>query len=601
MGSDFRLWSDEPSATDLLSFDAIADTVVDALFDGELDPVALGLEGAWGSGKTTVLHLIESRIATENVDGQVVVVVRSNPWQYDPAVGAKESLIAEILGALSAEFDASDPVGSAGLTALKALVKRVNWSKAVKMAARTALTLQLPSLDDVFDLVSDDPESLDSPKGMASFKEEFQKLLADPALAHVSRVVVLVDDLDRCLPPTVVETLETIRLFLSVPGMCFVVAADEARVAEAIRMHLGTPLVGDGRESVASLYLHKIVQTTVPVPALSAFDTRAYLFLLLAKQECGSDDAFAELVRACGELRVAAGSLDDLELPADGSLRSAMQSAARLTPILYEKLQANPRRIKRFMNDLNVRQSIADRRGIALSPDAVAKLMVLERTLPTDFDTLLGWLSAGVLRPRLERLSEVAESGAAADRGDADDGEGVDEESFSATMIRWAKLPPALDAAAAGGYLTLAAAFHGRLLVDEGLPEQLRDIAAALASRSQIEREAVSQDELQALPLGDVSVLLDHLGRRLQDEPGVQFAAVNAIITLARLHPAVQQEALVALARLRATDVNASTVMLFRSIEAQYVDVLEGWRVVGADDTDTSKALTSLLGPVVAS
>ena len=96
-------------------------------------------------------------------------------------------------------------------------------------------------------------------------------------------------------------------------------------------------------------------------------------------------------------------------------------------------------------------------------------------------------------------------------------------------------------------------------------------------------------------------MLLDHLGRRLQDEPGVQFAAVNAIITLARLHPAVQQEALVALARLRATDVNASTVMLFRSIEAQYVDVLEGWRVVGADDTDTSKALTSLLGPVVAS
>ncbi|MFH8252884.1 P-loop NTPase fold protein [Microbacterium sp. B2969] len=593
------MWSDEPSATDLLSFDAIADTVVDALFDGELDPVALGLEGAWGSGKTTVLHLIESRIAAKNADDQVVVVVRSNPWQYDPTVGAKESLIAEILGALSAEFNATDPVGSAGLTALRALVRRVNWSKAVKMAARTALTLQLPSLDDVFDLVSDDPESLDSPKGMASFKEEFQKLLADPALAHVSRVVVLVDDLDRCLPPTVVETLETIRLFLSVPGMCFVVAADEARVAEAIRMHLGTPLVGDGRESVASLYLHKIVQTTVPVPALSSFDTRAYLFLLLAKQGCGGDDAFEGLVRACGELRVAAGSLDDLELPKDGPLRSAMQSAARLTPILYEKLQANPRRIKRFMNDLNVRQSIADRRGIALSPDAVAKLMVLERTLPADFDTLLGWLSAGVLRPRLERLAEVAESGS---NGAAVDGvEGGDEESFSATMIRWAKLPPALDAAAAGGYLTLAAAFHGRLLVDEGLPEQLRDIAAALASRSQVEREAVSQEELQALPLGDLSVLLDHLGRRLQDEPGVQFAAVNAIITLARLHPGVLPEALVALARLRATDVNASTVMLFRSIEAPYVGVLEGWRVVGGDETDTSKALTSLLGPGVVS
>ncbi|KXZ60026.1 KAP family P-loop domain protein [Microbacterium laevaniformans] len=505
VGSDFRLWSDEPSATDLLSFDAIADTVVDALFDGELDPVALGLEGTWGSGKTTVLHLIEKRIDAANADDQVVIVVRSNPWQYDPTVGAKESLIAEILGALSAQFNATDPVGQAGLTALRALVRRVNWSKAVKMAARTTLTLQLPSLDDVFDLVSDDPESLDSPKGMASFKDEFQKLLTDPALAHVSRVVVLVDDLDRCLPPTVVETLETIRLFLSVPGMCFVVAADAARVAEAIRMHLGTPQVGDGRESVASLYLHKIVQTTVPVPALSSFDTRAYLFLLLARQECGSEAAFEELVRACGELRVAAGSLDDLALP-EKPLQSAMQSAARLTPILYEKLQANPRRIKRFMNDLNVRQSIANRRGIALSPDAVAKLMVLERTLPADFDTLLSWLSAGVLRPRLERLAEVAESGSSGAGADAMDG--GDEEAFSATMIRWAKLPPALDAATAGGYLTLAAAFrspaskqrHRPVVVawsdpSDGKQASLTPIRGVVDSESRVDTAPVSRGD----------------------------------------------------------------------------------------------------------
>ncbi|WP_460005864.1 KAP family P-loop NTPase fold protein [Microbacterium xylanilyticum] len=596
MGSDFRLWSDEPSATDLLSFDAIADTIVDALFDVALDPVALGLEGTWGSGKTTVLHLIEKRIGSTNDDDEKVVVVRSNPWQYDPATGAKESLVAEILGALTTEFDDMDPAGSAGRAALRALVKRVNWSKAVKMAARTALTLQLPTIDQVFELVSDDPESLDSPKGMASFKGEFEKLLADPALAHVTRVVVLVDDLDRCLPPTVVETLETIRLFLSVPGMSFVVAADEARVAEAIRMQLGTPPVGDGQESIASLYLHKIVQTTVPVPALSAFDTRAYLFLLLARQEMDGDALFDDLVQACGKLRIEAGSLDDLELPKSGPLQSAMQSAARLTPILYEKLQANPRRIKRFMNDLNVRQSIASRRGITLAPDAVAKLMVLERTLLADFETLLGWLSAGVLRPRLERLAEIAESGPSRTGGEAS-GEPEDE-PFSSTMVRWAKLPPTLDAAAVGGYLTLAAAFHGRLLVDEGLPEQLRDIAAALASRSQVEREAVSQDELQALPLGDVSVLLDHLGRRLQDDPAVQFAAVNAIITLVKLHPEVLQEGVAALGRLRAPDVAASTVMLFRSLEGQYVDVLEGWRAGCDADSDTSKALTSLLGTV---
>jgi hypothetical protein len=47
-------------------------------------------------------------------------------------------------------------------------------------------------------------------------------------LPEIERVIVLVDDLDRCLPPTVVATLEAVKLFLSVPKMAFVVAAERA-------------------------------------------------------------------------------------------------------------------------------------------------------------------------------------------------------------------------------------------------------------------------------------------------------------------------------------------------------------------------------------
>ncbi|WP_217368015.1 P-loop NTPase fold protein [Streptomyces griseorubiginosus] len=42
---------------DLLSFDAVAKTVVQAVLDDALDPVTVGISGAWGSGKTTVLRL----------------------------------------------------------------------------------------------------------------------------------------------------------------------------------------------------------------------------------------------------------------------------------------------------------------------------------------------------------------------------------------------------------------------------------------------------------------------------------------------------------------------------------------------------------------
>lgn len=61
-----------------------------------------------------------------------MLVISAQPWRYDPVLGPKESLIAEVLGALSQEFEESDTVGKAGLE--RSLFTR-NWSKAVKMAA----------------------------------------------------------------------------------------------------------------------------------------------------------------------------------------------------------------------------------------------------------------------------------------------------------------------------------------------------------------------------------------------------------------------------------------------------------------------------------
>ncbi|MEU4183935.1 hypothetical protein [Micrococcus luteus] len=54
------LWFDDPAKVDLLSLDAVAQTVADALLEEALDPVAPGLSGSWGSGKITVLGLVGS-------------------------------------------------------------------------------------------------------------------------------------------------------------------------------------------------------------------------------------------------------------------------------------------------------------------------------------------------------------------------------------------------------------------------------------------------------------------------------------------------------------------------------------------------------------
>jgi hypothetical protein len=58
---DFPLWPDNPTAEDLLGFEDVAAPIVDALKRDRLDPVALGIFGDWGSGKTTVLETRPSR------------------------------------------------------------------------------------------------------------------------------------------------------------------------------------------------------------------------------------------------------------------------------------------------------------------------------------------------------------------------------------------------------------------------------------------------------------------------------------------------------------------------------------------------------------
>lgn len=632
-----QLWSDEPATVDFLAARAIAETVADAVLDDALDPLSLGLSGPWGSGKTTVLRLVEADLKGRSTDDDKVVVVPTDPWRYDPSVGAKESIIAAVLDALSCELrevvanEAGDGLGKMrnAKELLARLSKRVDWAKAVKLAASTTLALQLPSVEDLTSLIKAPPDEsgAEEERGLAAFHEEFQALLASPELAHVRRVAVLVDDLDRCLSRTVVESLEAIRLFLSVPKMAFVIAADEDRVADAIKSELPAWTMPEERpggpdalppEPPWKLYLHKIVQTTVPLPALGSFDTEAYLLLLQVHNRAESKLEPAQLdalIAQCSELRKS-GSLDGLHAEGGLDFQSELAFAHRLTAILYEKLAGNPRRIKRFLNDLNIRRSIARRRGIDLDADVVAKLMVLEVLLPENFTEILSWLRTGELRDRLGSLEKLA-------KNDRDETPPADTESFSQQMpspatapvselgppdrdqtkptkktakssgtdddeakppagaasptptgpvtvafnddlIRWARLDPPLAEVELSPYLHLAASFSGDLLVSNELPARLRDVAAALMSIGPIGREAAGK-QAAALPVEDAQVLLAHLARRARDRIPDQRGAVSGICRLVRAHAALASGAVDAFKRIPPKDLQVPTIVMLRA------------------------------------
>lgn len=605
----FPLFLDEPTSQDLLSFDAVAGAVVDALLDESLDPIALGLSGSWGSGKTTVLRIIAAQLRELNNGNDSTLVIETDPWRYDPQIGAKESLIGEILAALAAEIDDTAEGADKARELLGKLVKRVDWGKALQVAAKAAITVQIPSIDDLTSLIK--PPGEDAPiKDMVEFRAEFERLLGEPALAHLRNVVILVDDLDRCLPNTVVETLETIRLFLSVPKMSFVIAADEDRIADAISVHYPTSNEAvDGQETPARLYLHKIVQTSVPVPALSDFDTEAYLVLLQIRSSC-SDDAYGQLIRAVADARRDAKPLDDVPGLANTEFQEARATALRLKPIVHEKTRGNPRRIKRFMNDLSVRLSIASRRGIKLDAAMIAKLMILEIYFEDDFEQVMDWLSENKLKENMHLL-EAAAGSVAPVEPEAEDLTAAlavkpektptktaaaakkvpdaEPKKFSDQLIRWARVAPSLSDVDIAPYLVFAASFENIFLTAKGLSERLRDIATSMLSASVADNNAVTEDMLNALSDDELRELTGYVGGVIADQPQKQSQGVRALVRMARTRESIVPKVAAALGRISPADLKPGAVLQFQSTDpATLLDALK--KMVEASGSDELKS-----------
>ena len=438
--------------------------------------------------------------------------METRPWEYDPATDPKATLIAEVLGALQAEAAESKTLSDDVKERFAKLAGRVRWSKAIRLVANSALSVSLPTIDQIAGIFGSDSEPTDPT--LHGFREEFAELLEK--LSEIKRVVVVVDDLDRCLPKSVIDTLEAIKLFLSVEKMAFVLAYDDRLVTHAIADRYQP---APNAHEMASEYLEKIVQIPVPVPTLGLGDTEAYLALTLLESHFDDETAYSALVTHCdkrrraGELRL----LDKLEPGAvPEAARADVQLAEMLAPILYRELGGNPRRLKRFLNAYWIRSSIARSRGVALEPAALAKLMVLEQLYGDEFQRVLGWLNDEELPKRLADLEAGKES-----------------REGSAKLQDWAKLPPRLADIDLGPYLRLAASLHHVAAGAVQLRADLREVADQLADNRDATRKK-AQKGIGDRSLDDRLELVRELVRRLRQDPKRQDDYGQSIGVLAK-------------------------------------------------------------------
>jgi predicted KAP-like P-loop ATPase len=235
------VWADNEAELDLLGFEYLVDGLVVALTQPRLLPLTIGVLGDWGSGKSSLMRITAKEIAREHPaeapsdsEGEPpapYLTVPFSPWQYEDVEDVKVALINTVLDALARRVPNSEErigrLRSFGRT-LKRFGRR--GGRATASAAPTVVpffvqavapdtdpeTLKLAGAvtEAVAKQVSpllDDPPA--DPAGAASenpmtdvgeFRAEFKNLIeeADPSIAAV---IVFVDDLDRCLPETVVD------------------------------------------------------------------------------------------------------------------------------------------------------------------------------------------------------------------------------------------------------------------------------------------------------------------------------------------------------------------------------------------------------------
>lgn len=263
----FKVVLDDPAVNPGLGFSDYAAALAEMTLYSQAE-FAVGIFGGWGSGKTTLMQAVCRRLA----DDDRVVTVWFNAWRYEkdphliiPLLDVLRDALQDRARTAPWARDAAVAVGRAGRALLAGLKLSVDAIPGFKIDFEPSKVIEAISKSDS--------------KGPVSFYHAgfalLRKAIADISGNGVRRVVIFVDDLDRCLPASALEMLESMKLLFGVEGCVFVVALDEEIVEKAVAVKYGATAEVGGAE-----YIKKIFQVPFTLPRTGIGQLPGYLDLI---------------------------------------------------------------------------------------------------------------------------------------------------------------------------------------------------------------------------------------------------------------------------------------------------------------------------------
>jgi len=528
------MWTDNETDLDYLNFSGVAETVAELVVQANARPISIGIAGAWGVGKSSMIKLVQSELGKRQSEKNSFVFVTFNAWLYQGYDDARAALMEVIGDALQHEAEKR----KTGIDKTKEFLKRVRWTRVVKLGAAVAATVGgfppialagtalevarkvisgqdasvgAEKLGDAAHKVADggggflDPKAEYSPpREIDALRKSFQDALAELGVT----LVVLIDDLDRCLPETTVSTLEAIRLFLFLPRTAFVLAADDQMIKHAVRGHFE----GLDDELVTN-YFDKLIQIPIRVPSLGIHDVRAYMMLLYVEnsnlspesKESIRNSTVSQLRKSWQGKRVDLAFIQSLGITLPTELVGRLNSAYRLAAIMASasRIKGNPRLIKRFLNTLAIRLTIARTNGVAMDEAVLTKMLLLERCAPVKAfnDIALEVTKSADGRAELLRSYEDA-----AKAGKCSELPAPWNEPF---IAEWLALPPTLSDQDLRGVLYVSREHAPLISPEDRLSAEAASLLTALLE--QPDMGATLKPRLAQLPPGELATIMQRL------------------------------------------------------------------------------------------
>ena len=413
------MWLDNASDIDILFYKPYATIISDIAKNKNYNPLTIGVFGLWGAGKSTLLKLIQNDIPAED---DKYVCVQINAWMFEGYEDAKSALMEALLKELESkkQFEGvKDKISK--------LIKRLDFFKigtkllSVGAPAIASIATGNP-LPILLNVAHDAPQLTEQIKSAAAtmqdfkenyinkkestvenirkFKDEFQQMLES---SDIDNMIVLIDDLDRCSPERIIDTLEAIKLFLSVDRTTFIIAADETVIQYAIKKNY--PPIDGSNVELSTEYIEKIIQLPIYIPELSSKDIENYLLLLVA-QNYLSNTVFKALIDkiyqdkliirdtriSLSELKAIINQIQEPTVTLEAECIELLSIIDIIRGIISSTLKGNPRQAKRFLNTFITKKKLAQMYyGTEIDMKILAKLLVLQKLNPELFAQLNEW------------------------------------------------------------------------------------------------------------------------------------------------------------------------------------------------------------------